>query len=101
MRLEKRKFHSRMHQIAFGGRAPPIPDGRAHSAPVSLAVLGRRKGEKEMRRVGQGRVREGKGNGPHLPYKNPGSASERVFTCCRTQRPRDASCHRHTWGSIS
>jgi len=33
-------FQPKMHEISFGGRAPPGPAGGAYSAPQTLAVLG-------------------------------------------------------------
>ena len=45
----------KMHQKAFGGRAPPGPAGELYRSPDSLAVIRRREGGKGKERVGNSR----------------------------------------------
>jgi len=65
-----------MHQISFGGRAPPGPAGGAYSAPPDpLAKLkgptSKRRGEgwKGRGRGAEGRKGRGRGKGGGGPYE--------------------------------
>ena len=78
----RRFFKTKMHQNAFGGRAPPGPAGGAHSAPPDLLAVfreGRPPPSGKEKGMGMGREggKRGRGKGEGEKWEREGEEGKR------------------------